>query len=236
MALQTCCVTARPCSRFCRFHCIGAAPPTAIAARPSALLNVSVARYTSTPPGRPSSWHHPGIRHPAEELEGCGGMRLANWLYNVARGCTALGAVSRPGVRAAAGNKSAHRRQEFSHIGSANDESQRGVSWHTSGIKTFSDAQTTNSWVSGRGPASPRHLPYPAISTICSAQVPMVPGYPGGNYLNLAGAWRGARWQGVPHRWSTVKATRRFDRREEGQVPDAVRARQARRSARRCRW
>ncbi len=79
-----------------------------------------------------------------KNMEGGGGMRLANWLYNVApKDGTALGAASRAmAFEPLLGNKAAqYDGRKFNWIGSANDEVSVCVAWHTSGIKTFEDAQ-----------------------------------------------------------------------------------------------
>src|SRR5499427_2685041 len=79
-----------------------------------------------------------------KNMEGAGGMRLANWLYNVGpKDGTALGAVARAtAFEPLLGNKAAqYDGRRFNYIGSANDEVSVCVAWHTSGVKTFADAQ-----------------------------------------------------------------------------------------------
>src|SRR6266705_6198472 len=79
-----------------------------------------------------------------KNMEGGGGMRLANWLYNVGpKDGTALGAVARSmAFEPLLGNKAAqYDGRRFNYIGSANDEVSVCVAWHTSGVATFEDAQ-----------------------------------------------------------------------------------------------
>src|SRR6266705_1269432 len=79
-----------------------------------------------------------------KNMEGGGGMRLANWLYNVGpKDGTAIGAVARAmAFEPLLGNKAAqYDGRRFNYIGSANDEVSVCVAWHTSGVATFEDAQ-----------------------------------------------------------------------------------------------
>jgi len=81
-----------------------------------------------------------------KNMEGGGGMRLANWLYNVGpKDGTAMGAVARAmAFEPLLGNKGAqYDGTWFNYLGSANDEVSVCVAWHSSGVKTFEDAQKT---------------------------------------------------------------------------------------------
>ena len=147
-----------------------------------------------------------------KNMEGGGGMRLANWLYNVApKDGTAIGAVARAmAFEALLGNKGAqYDGRRFNYLGSANDEVSVCVAWHTSGIKTFEDAQNRQ-LVVGTGGVSDDTYQYPAIlNNMFGGKFKMVPGYPGGNDINLA-MERGEVQGRCSIPWSTVKATRRF--------------------------
>jgi hypothetical protein len=69
-----------------------------------------------------------------KNMEGGGGMRLANWLYNVApKDGTVLGALARAtALEPLLGNKSAqYDGTKFNYIGSANDEVSVCVAWYT---------------------------------------------------------------------------------------------------------
>src|SRR5262249_1134417 len=80
----------------------------------------------------------------SKNMEGGGGMRLANWVYNAAaKDGTAIGALARAtAFEPLLGNKSAqYDGTKFNYIGSANDEVSVCVAWYTSGVKTFGDAQ-----------------------------------------------------------------------------------------------
>jgi tripartite-type tricarboxylate transporter receptor subunit TctC len=148
----------------------------------------------------------------AKNMEGAGGIRLANWLYSAApRDGTVIGATSRAmAFDPLLGNKAAqYDGMKFSFIGSANDEVSVCVAWHTSGVATFDDALAKDLVVGAAGGIGDDTYQFPALlKNMFGARFKIVGGYPGGNEINLA-MERGevqARC-GIP--WSTVKATRR---------------------------
>jgi tripartite-type tricarboxylate transporter receptor subunit TctC len=156
--------------------------------------------------------HIPG--NPAilpKNMEGGGGMRLANWLYNVApKDGTAIGALARAtAFEPPLGNKNAqYDGTRFNYIGSANDEVSVCVAWYTSGVKTFEDARQMQLVVGSAGVADDTYQ-YPALlNHMFGAKFKMIPGYPGGNEINLA-MERGEVQGRCSIPWSTVKATRR---------------------------
>jgi hypothetical protein len=139
-------------------------------------------------------------------------MRLANWLYQVApKDGTVIGALARAtAFEPLLGNKAAqYDGREYNYIGSANDEVSVCVAWYTSGIKSFEDAQKRE-LVVGSGGTSDDTYQYPALlNNMFGAKFKMVPGYPGGNDINLA-MERGETQGRCSIPWSTVKATRKF--------------------------
>ena len=146
-----------------------------------------------------------------KNMEGGGGIRLSNWLYNVGpKDGTVIGALTRAtAFEPLLGNKSAqYDGTRFNYIGSANDEVSVCVAWHTSGIKTFEDAQRIQLVVGASGAADDTYQ-YPALlNRMFGAKFKMVLGYPGGNDINLA-MERGEVQGRCSIPWSTVKATRR---------------------------
>ena len=145
-------------------------------------------------------------------MEGAGGIRLANWLYNVGpKDGTAIGAVARAtAFEPLLGNRGAqYDGTKLNYIGSANDEVSVCVAWYTSAVKTFEDAQKLPLVVGSSG-ASDDTYQYPALlNHIFGAKFKIVAGYPGGNDINLA-MERGEVQGRCSIPWSTVKATRRF--------------------------
>jgi hypothetical protein len=116
-----------------------------------------------------------------KNMEGGGGLRLSNWLYNVGpKDGTAIGAVTRAmAFEPLLGNNLArYDGTKFNYIG-------------TSGIPDDT-------------------YQYPALlNNMFGAKFKMVLGYPGGNDINLA-MERGEVQGRCSIPWSTVKATRRF--------------------------
>jgi tripartite-type tricarboxylate transporter receptor subunit TctC len=120
-------------------------------------------------------------------MEGGGGVRLANWLYNVGpKDGTVIGAVARAmAFEPLLGNKGAqYDGTKFNYIGSANDEVSVCVAWYASAVKTFAQKMQLVVGSSGAGDDT---YQYPALlNHIFGAKFKMIPGYPGGNDINLA--------------------------------------------------
>src|SRR5438270_717052 len=99
-----------------------------------------------------------------KNMEGAGGLRLANWLYQAApRDGTVIGATSRSvAFENILGNRAAqYDASKFTWIGSANDEVSVCVAWHTSGVCKFEDALAKE--LSRLDRRYRRHLPIPAL-------------------------------------------------------------------------
>jgi len=145
-----------------------------------------------------------------KNMEGAGGMRLANWLASAApKDGTVIGATSRAmAFEPLLGNKAAqYDGTKVIWIGSANDEVSVCVAWHTSGVRTFADAQAKEITVGAGGVAEDTYQ-FPAIlNSMFGAKFKMVTGYPGGTEINLA-MERGEVQGRCGFPWSTVKATR----------------------------
>jgi tripartite-type tricarboxylate transporter receptor subunit TctC len=144
-----------------------------------------------------------------KNMEGAGGMRMANWLYGAApRDGTVIGATSRAfAFEPLLGNKAAqYDASRVTFIGSANDEVSVCMAWHTSGIRTFADVQKRELVVGTGGVADDTHQ-FPAIlNNMFGAKFKMVAGYGGGTEINIA-MERGEVHGRCGFPWSTVKAT-----------------------------
>jgi len=156
--------------------------------------------------------HIPG--HPTvlpKNMEGGGGLRLSNWLYNIGpKDGTAIGAVTRAmAFEPLLGNNLArYDGTKFNYIGSANDEVSVCVAWYTSGVRSFEDARRMQLVVGASGIPDDTYQ-YPALlNHMFGAKFRMVLGYAGGNEINLA-MERGEVQGRCAIPWSTVKATRR---------------------------
>jgi tripartite-type tricarboxylate transporter receptor subunit TctC len=146
-----------------------------------------------------------------KNMEGAGGLRLANWLYTAApRDGTVIGATSRAmAFEPLLGNKSAqYDATRLNWIGSANDEVSVCVAWHTSGIATWADAQARVLLVGAAGPADDTYQFPSILNNMFGARFKIVTGYPGGNEINIA-MERGEVQGRCGFPWSTIKATHR---------------------------
>jgi tripartite-type tricarboxylate transporter receptor subunit TctC len=144
-----------------------------------------------------------------KNMEGAGGMRLANWLYSAApKDGTVFGAVARAtAFEPLLGNKAAqYDGTKFTWIGSANDEVSVCVTWHTSGVATLEDARKKEIVVGANGTGDDTYQ-FPALlNSMFGTKFKMVTGYPGGTEINIA-MERGEVFGRCGFPWSTIKAT-----------------------------
>jgi len=145
-----------------------------------------------------------------KNMEGAGGLRLANFLYNAApRDGTALGATSRSvAFEPMLGNKGAqYEPDKFTWIGSANDEVAVCVSWHTSGITRFDELLTREMTVGSTGTGDDTYQFPRFVNNVLGTRMKIVTGYPGGNDVGLA-MERGEVAGRCGWSWSAVRTTR----------------------------
>jgi tripartite-type tricarboxylate transporter receptor subunit TctC len=144
-----------------------------------------------------------------KNMEGAGGMRLANWLYGAApKDGTVFGAVARAtAFEPLLGNKAAqYDGTKFTWIGSANDEVSICVTWHTSGVATLEDARRKEVVVGSNGVGDDTYQ-FPALlNNLFGTRFKMVSGYPGGSEINIA-MERGEVFGRCGFPWSTIKAS-----------------------------
>jgi tripartite-type tricarboxylate transporter receptor subunit TctC len=144
-----------------------------------------------------------------KNMEGGGGMRLANYLYNAApKDGTAIGTFNRgTGFDPLFGNKNAQfEAVKFNWLGSTNDEVSICASWHTTGITSHEQVKTTELLVGATGPSADTYQ-FPKIANaVLGTKFKIITGYPGGNDVDLA-----MERQEVQGRcgwsWTSVKAT-----------------------------
>ena len=145
-----------------------------------------------------------------KNMEGAGGLRLANYLYNAApRDGTAIGATSRSvAFEPMLGNKAAqYDPAKFTWIGSANDEVGVCVSWHTTGIMQFEDLLTKEMTVGSTGFGDDTYQFPRFVNNVLGTKMKIIPGYPGGNDVSFA-MERGEVGGRCGWSWSSVKPTR----------------------------
>ena len=143
-------------------------------------------------------------------VEGAGGLRLANIFYNSApRDGTAFGIVFRSiPFDPLLGNKAAQfDATKFSWIGSTSNEVSICVAWHTSGVASIDDLRKTDLVVGSTGNNADTSIFAKVINGVLGTRMKVVTGYPGGNEISLA-LERGELGGRCAWSWSAVKATR----------------------------
>jgi tripartite-type tricarboxylate transporter receptor subunit TctC len=144
-------------------------------------------------------------------MEGGGGMRLANFLYNAApKDGAAIATFNRGiGFDPLLGNKGAQfDATRFNWIGSANDEVSVCVVWNgRTKITKFEDLLTHELTVGGTGAAADTDQFPRVINGVLGTKMKIITGYPGGNDVNLA-LERGEVDGRCGWSWSSVMSTR----------------------------
>jgi tripartite-type tricarboxylate transporter receptor subunit TctC len=144
-----------------------------------------------------------------KNMEGGGGMRLANFLYNAApKDGATFGIFNRGiGFDQLLGSKSAQfDATKFSWIGSTNNEISVCVAWHTTGVTKWEQVQTQELVVGASGPAADT-FQFPKIANgVLGTKFKIISGYPGGNDIDLA-MERGEVQGRCGWSWTAVKAT-----------------------------
>ncbi|MEA2904355.1 MAG: hypothetical protein QOI12_1742 [Alphaproteobacteria bacterium] len=146
-----------------------------------------------------------------KNMEGGGGMRLANFLYNAApKDGLVIGSFNRgTAFDPLLGNKSAQfDATKFNWIGSTNNEISICAAWHTTGVTTLEQVRTTELLVGATGPSGDT-FQFPRITNgVLGTKFKIISGYPGGNDVDLA-MERGEVQGRCGWSWTSVKATRR---------------------------
>jgi tripartite-type tricarboxylate transporter receptor subunit TctC len=144
-----------------------------------------------------------------KNMEGGGGMRLANFLYNAAnKDGSTFGIFNRGiGFDQLLGSKSAQfDATKFSWVGSTNNEISVCVAWHTTGVTRWQDMLTQELVVGASGPAADT-FQFPKIANgVLGTKFKIISGYPGGNDIDLA-MERGEVQGRCGWSWTAVKAT-----------------------------
>jgi len=144
-----------------------------------------------------------------KNMEGGGGIRLANFLYNVApKDGSTFGTFNRgTGFDPLLGNKGAQfDATRFNWIGSANNEVSVCVAWHTTGVTKYEGLFSKELVVGASGPAADTYQ-FPKIANgVLGTRFRIIAGYPGGNDIDLA-MERGEVQGRCGWSWTSIKAT-----------------------------
>jgi tripartite-type tricarboxylate transporter receptor subunit TctC len=147
----------------------------------------------------------------AKNMEGAGGLRLANFLYNAApKDATAIATVYRgiPFDPLLGGKGAQFDATRFTYIGSANNEVSVCVVWHTTGVTRFEDALTRTLVVGASGPSADSYQFPKIVNGVLGSKFKIITGYPGGNDIDLA-MERGEVQGRCSWSWTSLQATRR---------------------------
>jgi len=124
-----------------------------------------------------------------KNMEGGGGMRLANFLYNAApKDGLTFGTFNRgTGFDPLFGNRTAQfDAAKFNWLGSTNNEVSVCVAWHSHGITTYQEMLSRELVVGASGPAADT-FQFPKIANaVLGTRFKIITGYPGGNDIDLA--------------------------------------------------
>jgi len=124
-----------------------------------------------------------------KNMEGGGGLRLANYLANAApKDGTAFAIFNRgTAFDPLLGNKAAQfEATKFNWIGSTNDEVSICATWHTSGVSSVAQVTAKELVVGATGPSGDTYQ-FPRIANgVLGTKFKIISGYPGGNDVDFA--------------------------------------------------
>src|SRR5919112_960954 len=124
-----------------------------------------------------------------QNMEGAGGVRAANHVYNVApKDGTVIAGVNQGAAmfKLLGGKGAQYEPAKFQWLGSMAASNNTVYVWHTSGIKTLDDAKTREVSMAGSGVISDANI-YPAVfNALAGTKFKVISGYTGTNDSNLA--------------------------------------------------
>jgi tripartite-type tricarboxylate transporter receptor subunit TctC len=124
-----------------------------------------------------------------QNMEGAGGVRAANHVYNVApKDGTVIAGVNQGAAmfKLLGGKGAQYEPAKFQWLGSMAASNNTVYVWHTSGIKTLDDAKAREVSMAGSGVISDANI-YPAVfNALVGTKFKVISGYTGTNDSNLA--------------------------------------------------
>ncbi len=145
-----------------------------------------------------------------QNMPGGGSLVAANHLFNSApKDGTVFGIVGRGVAQSelAGAEGVQFRAREFNWLGSMNEEVSVCVSRVDSGVSKFEDLYTRTLRVGGTGPGADTDFFPLVLNAVLGTKFELIPGYPGGNEINL-GMERGELQGRCGWSWSSVVSTR----------------------------
>lgn len=125
----------------------------------------------------------------AKNMPGAGGLKMTNWLYNVApKDGTALGSAPQAlAVEQALGSAGIqYDARKFTWIGRLTPIVEISYTWHTSGIRTLDDAKKRVTIMGGSGPTSPTITHLKELNAFAGTKFKPISGFKGSSEVNLA--------------------------------------------------
>ena len=144
-----------------------------------------------------------------QTMTGGGGVIAANYLYNVApRDGTALAIMpsSLPLFQAFEDRQVRFDAAKFAWIGTIAPTQENLIAWHTAGFNSYEDLLKREFVLGASGAGSTSVIVPTVMNALLGTRIRIVPGYPGGNEINLA-MERGES-QGRWNTWSAWKVTK----------------------------
>lgn len=140
--------------------------------------------------GRHMARHIPGKPNIVpQNMQGASGIRAANYIANIApKDGSVLGAMDQqlPLSQAFQLTGIEFDLTKFSFVGNTSSSPIVIASWHTSPVKTFKDALTTELIIGGAAAASASVAMPRMLNVLLGTKFKVVSGYPGGNEMYLA--------------------------------------------------
>lgn len=144
----------------------------------------------------------------AKNMPGAGGLKMTNWLYNVApKDGTAIGSAPQqlaieqvlgsPGIK--------YDVRKFVWIGRLTPIVEISYTWHTSKTKTLADARKYVTPMGGTGPTSPTITHLKELNTFAGTKFKPIPGFKGSTGANLA--MERGEVDGATKSWPSLKVS-----------------------------
>jgi hypothetical protein len=144
-----------------------------------------------------------------KNIEGAGGLRLANYLYNAApKDGTTIATIYRGTVfePLLGGRGAQFDATRFNYLGSANNEVSVCLAWHTTGVTRLDEVMTRELVVGASGPSADTYQFPKIVNGVLGTRFKIIAGYPGGNDIDLAMERREVHGR-CGWSWTSLKAT-----------------------------
>jgi tripartite-type tricarboxylate transporter receptor subunit TctC len=145
----------------------------------------------------------------AQNMTGAGGLRMINFLYNVApRDGTMIGMIANafPALQAVGHSGVQFDAGRMNWLGTIAPVVETMAIWHAAGVSSIEDARKREISIGATARGAISYF-YPALmNELLGTKFKIVTGYPGGNNINLA--MERGEVEGRNNTWSSWKATR----------------------------